>query len=119
VLGAIDAEVGLADDGAQALRMLGAAAYDLVLMDIHMPNMDGIEALRRIRAGEAGPPDQPVIALTADAMAGDAERFIALGFDAVESKPIQPARLIAAIGEVLEAAGRAADDGHEAANRAA
>jgi CheY-like chemotaxis protein/nitrogen-specific signal transduction histidine kinase len=119
VLGAIDAEVDLADDGAQALRMLAAAPYDLVLMDIHMPNMDGIEALRRLRAGEAGPPDQPVIALTADAMAGDAERFIALGFDAVESKPIQPARLIAAIGEVLEAAARATDNAATAADRAA
>jgi len=120
VLGAIDAEVDLADDGAEALRLLGLQSYDLVLMDIHMPTMDGIEALRRLRAGEAGPPDQPVIALTADAMTGDVERFIALGFDAVESKPIQPARLIATIGEVLEAAAvRRAELGIEAADRAA
>jgi signal transduction histidine kinase/CheY-like chemotaxis protein len=119
VLGAIDAEVDLADDGAAALRMLGARGYDLVLMDIHMPNMDGIEALRRLRAGEAGRADQPVIALTADAMTGDAERFIALGFDAVESKPIQPARLIAAIGAVLEATGAMAARSAEAADRAA
>jgi len=54
-------------------------------------------------------------------MAGDAERFIALGFDAVESKPIQPARLIAAIGEVLEAVARrqTADDGAGEASHAA
>ena len=116
VLGAIEAEVDLADDGEQALRLLRANAYDLVLMDIHMPNMDGIEALRRLRAGEAGRSDLPVIALTADAMTGDADRFIAMGFDAVDSKPIQPARLIAAIGAVLEAAAAVAET---AAGRAA
>jgi CheY-like chemotaxis protein len=105
VLGAIDAAVDVAGDGEEALGRLRTGDYDLVLMDIHMPRMDGIEALRRLRAGEAGRRDTPVIALTADAMAGDAERFIALGFDAVDSKPIQPARLIATIGAALGAAG--------------
>ncbi|MDQ0465605.1 signal transduction histidine kinase/ActR/RegA family two-component response regulator [Caulobacter ginsengisoli] len=100
VLSATEAVVDLADDGEAALRLLAVNTYDLVLMDIHMPTLDGIEALRRIRAGEAGRPDQPVIALTADAMDGDGERFIAMGFDGVESKPIQPARLIAAIAQL-------------------
>ena len=104
VLGAIEAAVDVAADGEEALACLRERDYDLVLMDIHMPRMDGIEALRRLRAGEAGRRDTPVIALTADAMAGDAERFIALGFDAVDSKPIQPARLIATIGATLGAA---------------
>jgi signal transduction histidine kinase/ActR/RegA family two-component response regulator len=100
ILAALDAEVHHANDGEDALRLLRAGDYDLVLMDIHMPVMDGIEALRRIRSGEAGRADQPVIALTADAMAGDGERFIALGFDAAESKPIQPPALIATISRV-------------------
>jgi CheY-like chemotaxis protein len=100
VPGAVGVTVDLAADGEEALVLLRGNDYDLVLMDVHMPNMDGIEALRRIRAGEAGRPDQPIIALSADAMSGDAERFIAPGFDAAEPKPIQPAKLIAAICEV-------------------
>jgi len=68
-----------------------------VLMDIRMPVMDGIEALGRIRAGEAGRRDTPIMALTADAMSGEGERLIALGFDAVHPKPIQPAELLHAV----------------------
>ena len=70
---------------------------DAVLMDVHMPGMDGLEALRRIRAGETGRPVTPVIALTADAMAGVDDELIAQGFDAVEPKPINPGRLVATI----------------------
>jgi len=94
ILEAADAVVEMAEDGAQALELLRIQAFDLVLMDIHMPRMDGIEALARIRAGEAGQPDVRVIALTADAMAGTDERLRGLGFDAVQPKPINPAALI-------------------------
>ena len=66
-------------------------------MDVHMPGMDGVEAVRRIRAGEAGRTDIPVVALTADAMAGDAERLMAQGFDDAHPKPIQPAGLLATV----------------------
>jgi CheY-like chemotaxis protein len=62
-----------------------------------MPVMDGIEALRRVRSGEGGRPDVPVLALTADAMSGEAERLIGLGFDDALPKPIQPAGLLRAI----------------------
>ena len=103
VLGSIGAVIDLASDGQEALSLLRANSYDIVLMDVHMPKMDGIEALGRIRAGEVGWPGQPVIALTADVMAGNEQRFMALGFDGAESKPIQPARLIAAVGAMVAA----------------
>jgi len=72
-----------------------------VLMDVHMPIMDGIEAVGRIRDGQVGRADIPVMALTADAMPGEENRLKALGFDALQHKPVQPAALIAAIAEVL------------------
>jgi CheY-like chemotaxis protein len=93
------ARIETADDGLAALEALRAQPFDLVLMDIHMPRMDGVEALAEIRAGRGGAADIPVIALTADAMSGDAQRLLALGFDAVQPKPIQPVELIAAIAE--------------------
>ncbi|WP_374574176.1 ATP-binding protein [Phenylobacterium sp.] len=98
VLEAAGAVVETADDGIYALEMLRDRDYDLVLMDVHMPRMDGVETLRRIREGEAGVArDLPVVALTADAMAGEDKRLMRLGFDAVQAKPISPADLIAAI----------------------
>jgi signal transduction histidine kinase/ActR/RegA family two-component response regulator len=99
ILGAMGARIETADDGLAALEALRAQPFDLVLMDIHMPRMDGVEALAEIRAGRGGAADIPVIALTADAMSGDAQRLLALGFDAVQPKPIQPVELIAAIAE--------------------
>jgi CheY-like chemotaxis protein len=68
-----------------------------------MPIMDGIEAVGRIRDGQCGRADIPVVALTADAMPGEESRLKALGFDALQHKPVQPAALIAAIAEVLAA----------------
>ena len=86
-----------ASDGREALARLRAEDFDLVLMDVHMPVMDGIEALRRVRSGEGGRIDVPVMALTADAMSGEAERLVGLGFDDAQPKPIQPAGLLRAI----------------------
>ncbi|MBR7618267.1 response regulator [Phenylobacterium sp. 20VBR1] len=97
VLEAVGARLETANDGAEALDMLREKSFDLVLMDVHMPRMDGVEALRRIRAGETGNRRQPVIALTADAMPGEDEKLMALGFDDVQGKPIQPLALITAI----------------------
>jgi signal transduction histidine kinase len=99
ILEAMGAEIEAANDGGEALEMLIARPFDLVLMDIHMPRMDGIAALRAIRAGEAGTPAVPVIALTADAMAGEDQRLLALGFDGVQPKPIRPAALVEAIAQ--------------------
>ena len=99
ILEAVGCQLEIANDGAEALELLTRGGYDLVLMDVHMPRMDGLEALSRIRAGEAGPADVPVIALTADAMPGEDEKLSALGVDDVQGKPIQPMALISAIAE--------------------
>ena len=99
ILEAVGCWIEVANDGAEALERLARGGYDLVLMDVRMPRMNGVEALARIRAGEAGPPDIPVIALTADAMSGEDQKLSALGFDDVQGKPIQPMALIAAIAE--------------------
>ncbi len=103
VLEAAGADVECASHGAQALERLRIEAFDVVLMDVHMPIMDGIEAVGRLRDGQAGRADTPVVALTADAMPGEEARLKALGFDALQHKPVQPAALIGAIAEVLNA----------------
>lgn len=110
ILEAAGAVVETVADGDEALDRLRTEPFDLVLMDVHMPVMDGIEALGRIRAGQAGRADMPVVALTADAMAGEENRLKNLGFDALQTKPVQPAALISTIGEVLEARAVAGDD---------
>jgi signal transduction histidine kinase/ActR/RegA family two-component response regulator len=110
ILEAAGAVVETVADGEEALDRLRTEPFDLVLMDVHMPVMDGIEAVGRIRHGQAGRTDMPVIALTADAMAGEETRLKTLGFDALQTKPVQPAALIAAIGEVLEARAAASID---------
>lgn len=75
--------------GAEALEALGAEHFDMVLMDIQMPGMDGVEATRRIRAadGAAFDPRTPIIAVTAHAMQGDRQRFLDAGMDGYLSKP--------------------------------
>jgi CheY-like chemotaxis protein len=103
ILEAAGAVVEVADNGRHALERLGERVYDAVLMDVHMPDMDGLEALRRVRAGAAGAGDIPVIALTADVMHGDEGDLLACGFDAVQPKPIRPADLIRAIAEACAA----------------
>jgi signal transduction histidine kinase/ActR/RegA family two-component response regulator len=97
-------------EGQAALHALKAGAFDAVLMDINMPVMDGITALGAIRAGVAGDPAIPVIALTASAMSGDRERFLAMGFDDHLGKPIRPADLLSSIcGAVRGKSGRCAE----------
>ena len=75
------------ENGADALSAFEAKRPDLVLLDISLPDMDGTEILKRIRAN-ASIRDLPVIALTAHAMTGDRERFLAAGFDDYITKPI-------------------------------
>ena len=105
ILESAGASVATVGDGFGALKSLEVESFDVVLLDIHMPGMGGIEAVQRIRAGTAGRQNIPVIALTADAMPGVDERLIAAGFDHVAPKPIDPAALIWAIAE-LGAPGR-------------
>lgn len=89
--------------GPDALAGLRAKPADLVLLDISLPEMDGPEVLRHLRRDPAFGA-RPVVALTAHAMAGDRERFIALGFDEYLSKPIvDEQQLIAMIERCLGA----------------
>ncbi|MET3665321.1 ATP-binding protein [Caulobacter sp. 1776] len=101
------------ENGAEALEAMSQEHYDCVLMDINMPVMDGITALEAIRAGRAGDPGLPVIALTASAMAGDRERFLGLGFDDHLGKPVKPMDLIMAIVRAVNP--EPPDEGRQAA----
>ena len=75
-------------NGEQALERLSEQPFDIVLLDVHMPVMDGRETIRRIRASGQPWSNIPVIALTADAMSGDRERYLGMGMDDYISKPI-------------------------------
>jgi CheY-like chemotaxis protein len=88
------------EDGFSALEGLRRQRPDLVLLDVSLPEMDGTEVLRRIRADD-GLRDLPVIALTAHAMAGDREKFIGAGFDDYVTKPIVDETLLLAAIEKL------------------
>ena len=94
-------------NGKEALDALAATAYSLVLMDVQMPEMDGLEATRRIRDGRAAVlnPALPVIAMTAHAMKGDREKCLQAGMTDYVSKPIQPDMLLKTIETQLELAG--------------
>ena len=103
------ASLTVVDEGQAALDTLRSGAFDLVLMDINMPVMDGVTALAAIRSGQAGDAAMPVIALTASAMAGDRERFLAMGFDDHLGKPIRPLDLLSAISAAARPRGRSAE----------
>lgn len=77
-----------AADGVAAVAACGRQHYDLILMDVHMPVMDGIEATRRIRILQGGGKFTPVVALTANALSGDRERYLAAGMDDYLEKPL-------------------------------
>jgi CheY-like chemotaxis protein len=84
----IQTEIIEAENGVEALEKIAAYAFDLVLLDVHMPVMDGCETIKRIRASSEPWSKLPVIALTADAMEGDRERFVAMGMTDYLAKPI-------------------------------
>ncbi len=91
-----------AASGAEVLESLERQAYDVILMDVQMPEMDGMEATRRIR--ETVPPDrQPrIIAMTAHSLEGDRERFLASGMDDYLSKPVQFVDLVKALEKAIK-----------------
>ncbi|NMJ41877.1 response regulator [Roseomonas sp. JC162] len=95
--------VDLARDGEEALGMARTAAYDLVLMDVRMPRMDGFAATAAIRALPGAAGRVPIIAMTASAMAGDRERCIGAGMDGHLAKPTDRATLLGAVEEALDA----------------
>jgi signal transduction histidine kinase/CheY-like chemotaxis protein/HPt (histidine-containing phosphotransfer) domain-containing protein len=89
--------VEVAGNGHEALRLAGVNRYDVILMDVQMPVMDGVATTAAIRAREVGGKRMPIIAMTAHAMAGDRERFLAQGMDGYLSKPIDATEMITLI----------------------
>ncbi len=99
-------EVEMAVDGTEGVAKARAGAYDVILMDMSLPEMDGWEATRQIR--QATPERRvPIIALTAHAMAGDREKALEAGCDDYDTKPIELDRLLGKIHALLDAGSRA------------
>jgi CheY-like chemotaxis protein/HPt (histidine-containing phosphotransfer) domain-containing protein len=94
-------EVDVAANGLEAVAKAACIRYDVILMDLQMPQMGGFDATRHIRAQD-GERHTPIVAMTAHAMAGDREKCFASGMDAYVSKPIQVPALIRALEEALQ-----------------
>ncbi|MEP6757927.1 MAG: response regulator [Actinomycetota bacterium] len=94
-----------ATTGGEALELAAKHGPDLVLMDIHLPDLDGVHALRRLRADERTA-TIPVLAVTAQAMQGDRELFLAEGFDGYVSKPVNVRELLGTVRQHCDARGR-------------
>jgi CheY-like chemotaxis protein len=95
--------VSIAVDGKQAIAAMQNAEFDVILMDIQMPEMDGFEATAEIRKRQKNSGRRtPIIALTAHALKEDRERCLSAGMDACVTKPIRPVELFSAIRGVLE-----------------
>ncbi len=92
------------ENGQEALDALAMEPFDCVLMDVNMPGMDGVEATRLIRASSAGPidPRTPIVALTAYAMEGDKERFLAAGMDDYLTKPVTRSTLLSTVSRLAD-----------------
>jgi CheY-like chemotaxis protein len=96
--------VVVATDGAQGVAMASSERPDVILMDLSLPVLDGWQATRQIKAA-ADTKHIPVIALTANAMAGDREKALAAGCDDYDTKPVELPRLLAKIKSIAERAG--------------
>ena len=93
--------VDIANNGVEALVFLENKSYDVILMDIQMPQMDGIETTKRIREIEGSRMHTPIIALTAFALHGDRERFMSMGMDEYISKPVKMEDLFIVIDQIV------------------
>jgi CheY-like chemotaxis protein len=93
--------VEIAEDGVQALKKWRCGRYALLLTDCHMPNMDGFELTSAIRAEESAPNRLPIIAVTGNAMQGEAQRCLAAGMDDYLSKPLRMQELGAMLSKWL------------------
>ncbi len=104
VLGKLGFVPDLAENGVQALDRLQQHPYDLVIMDVQMPEMDGIEATRRIRQGAGGEGNAkvPIVAMSANALKGDRERYLAAGMNDYVAKPFEPDHLFGVLQRYLD-----------------
>ena len=96
ILQNLGAAVETADDGHEGVAAAMRGGFDLILMDVQMPGMDGLEATRCIRALDTPVAETPIIALTANVLAHQRDTYIAAGMNGVAAKPISPAALMAA-----------------------
>jgi CheY-like chemotaxis protein len=96
--------VVIANDGAQGVAMAVSERPDIILMDLSLPGLDGWQATRQIKAG-LDTKHIPVIALTANAMAGDREKALAAGCDDYDTKPVELPRLLEKIKQLAERCG--------------
>ena len=110
VMGSLGLEIDIVADGKLAFEAWRDGAYDLILMDIQMPVMDGIDSARAIRAAEReqGRVRTPIVALTANALSHQVEEYLAAGMDGHVAKPIEIAKLYEAISRALNEAAQAA-----------
>jgi CheY-like chemotaxis protein len=101
ILEALGHEVTIANNGVEAVELAASREFDAILMDVQMPVMDGPMATREIRHLPSAAARLPIVALTANAMPGDRERYIAAGMDDYVSKPVDPAKLMDVLGRLL------------------
>ncbi|MDP3868918.1 ATP-binding protein [Phenylobacterium sp.] len=103
-------DITIAENGREAVELFAAGGFDLVLMDIQMPEMGGVEATRAIRQGEAerGVAPTPIVAVTANVMAEQVAEYLAVGMSGVVAKPIEAEKLFAAIEAALDGASQPA-----------
>jgi two-component system cell cycle response regulator DivK len=94
-----------ATTGGQAVELAAEHTPDLVLMDVRLPDIDGVEALNRLRADELTV-SIPVLAVTAQAMHGDRKRFLAAGFDGYISKPVNVVELLGTVRQYCDGRSR-------------
>jgi CheY-like chemotaxis protein len=105
MLAALGIRPDVAANGLEVLEAVRRQTYDVILMDVQMPEMDGLEATRRVVAGQPDPAKRPwIIALTANAVQGDRELCLAAGMNDYISKPIKKEQLAGALGRVRQAA---------------
>lgn len=95
-------EVIEAQSGVEAIKILAASRPDIILMDLHLPEMDGFTATRIIKSDERNK-EIPILALTASAMKGDEEKILSRGFDGYVAKPIEVRKLLEIISASLNA----------------
>ncbi len=102
MLEALGVSVAMAEHGGLGVEAARTGEFDLILMDVQMPVMDGLEATRRIRALGGPAAATPIIGLTANAMAHQREAYMTAGMDGLVAKPISPSALVAEIVRVAQ-----------------
>lgn len=103
ILGAFGHDAVMACSGQEALERLAVEAFDIMLLDIHMPGMTGVDVIERLRSSSGPERDTPVIALTADVYSRRPAEYVALGFNDFVSKPILVSGLMATIKRCVAA----------------